>query len=637
MPTLSQVEIDLIAIYLASSAEISALLDLPLMPPIAGNRVSLRSSSIGCTTYVLLDDEAKHLFGRWDDQAIALGQLPEVIQTILLQQPEGSLNIRRLSCDIVTSYLATAFQRFDISSATAHEAQIPTQAVEWFNAFWIWVASWTFRKSLYPSISSLALLPTAKGGLQLPCLGIFSAEPISTLQPLLQTVGVPFTHPSANERVRTYLRERGIIKSISNIPDLLNHLRPEDVSSLGEAGVSRLRAHLVSAHTRLNDTEKDKLRRLPIFQRLDPSTDARDETSSVKSVEHASGYELKCVPEGPRLPMIPNVFYTPDLSLARLIHPSIQTLSEVQTITLAISHFPSQPRELQLLFLRRINEVRGEIPQRVLEVLRSTTFVPTASGILGSPANLIDPRSEVAELFLPKNAQHPDVSTKLRKKIVEALQVLGFLNDKLTVEMARERITFIARGNAQGSQIAEKLLDILETQPFDLRLLEGSVGYAWLPTEAGLCPPSQCRDKRDELLCKGVLPLLKRGREIRSSRLRKVFGWDQNVQLSVVIERFKQVVATDVENNHRKNDLRSLICEFGSRVTAIDNASLLELQNCVEGQLWIPVSGSGGLVSTVSGVFLLEGSLPVFRRISSSLANNFGTKTFLKLMGCTER
>jgi hypothetical protein len=633
--------------YLLSSGRLDAIVGLPLIPRVNGPDIFLTECPPGCTSYVLLDFQAESVFSPLDPNAISLSQLPPAVQDLLLRDGEGRFNVKSLSCDIVMNYLHFACKRFGIhaeSSTTIVSSQVSAEALEWFTVFWGWLSSWILRKELYQSLASLPSLPTSVDSLQCPRDGVFLSVPDDNLRRLLQKIGIPFIFHSTDLAVRTYLQEQGSTRQTSNVPDLLHHVHPNNVASLDASQIVQLRDHLIVSSDGLRDNDREKLRSLPIFRRLRPCAAEQGKNSVASGLENiADNEDILCVPNHVDLPLIDRVFYISDsdLQLAALLKPDIRPLSEVELLQKAVENFPAQPEEWQYRFLSRMWDIRQEIPPRLLDDLRRCQFILADNGVFYSPAHIFDPASPVAELLLPNDHRLPP--PRMSESFVDAMRRLDLLNVELTIDLCQERMQFVAGQRLAAEDIiimAEKLLLAMERQSMDYSALCDDINHlAWLPTDQGLFRPGDCRDNRDASLCKDVLPLLTGGREVQSQPLRKVFGWDARVPLSVIVKRFKHILADDHNHSGSASDLCRLIPEFGFHLDAgkLDDSIVQELKEYTKDKSWIPISGSShDLSPAMFAVFDAKHYSPGFHRIRTSLAKDPGSKIFLEIMGCTQ-
>jgi hypothetical protein len=440
--------------------------------------------------------------------------------------------------------------------------------------------------------------------------------------------------------MRKYLQENYVIKSVSSGSDLLEHIQPHAIASLSEEQFRCLRNQLLVSCVGLQHTHRDKLRILPVFPRLIPGVVSQHRNTIVSRECIPVEANIKCIHQLALLPMIPHTFFTADLHLTRLVCPDVEQLSEIDVLRIAVENFPTQPKELQLAFLSRLDEIRRDIPDSLIEDLKERVFVPSVNGSLQAPTEIYDPESDVAELLLPGDARLPRLSSQEDESFVEALRKLRLLNNSFTAPLARERIIFVSKHRSTRTgvnSLAEKLLDMMDSQRIDYNAIGESIGLHWLPTNRGLCDPEGCRDKRDESLCKDVLPLLTGNREIHSEDLRGALGWDQKIPLRIVVQQFKHVLSNVVRLPSTSSDLQKLIHEIGTRSTELDGETILELKRHSADSSWIPTSGTKELSPTRFAVFSLHDHLPVFLQVKKSLVNDSGSKRFLELMGCTTR
>ena len=377
------------------------------------------------------------------------------------------------------------------------------------------------------------------------------------------------------------------------------------------------------------------LKALPIYNHMVPSNLSLPQPSSSMTnylTEWSSipdGVIIRVVVPGVTLlPIVPNTFFTSQLSLVQILDQTLGATSNLDILQLVIHHFQSQPPDLQATFLEQLSTVY--IPSTSLSHLQSTPFILGADGQFHSPKTLVDPTNRLANLLPPDSPHLPQYQTALQQRMVGSLQSLSLLSNTLTVEIFQEIVGIIT--NKQDTQLSNLLLDFLDdTTSWSISNL--LLDCPWLDTTHGLSSPASSHDHHFAALCNRVLPLLKRAKRVQSQKLLHALRWNIPPTLQVVVAQFRALVS---EGKPSCPELFPVTSFLGSHLEELSSSGQLqELEQSIKRRIWVPTFGST-LTSTSFATFKQDFVIHPFKQIASLFADNRDARSFLQAMGCME-
>ncbi|KAK7018615.1 BTB domain-containing protein [Favolaschia claudopus] len=636
--------------YLLRTKRLDYVVGLPLIPLVNGNFLAPGRSGVG-PAHTMLTQAECDVFKDVDPTAISLPLIPVQLRDLFKVSP--LLDISPLSPEKVASYLQSAPHGFDLSER--HEGKLNEEIFAFIVAFWAWVGTWAMRDQLLPHLQTLCIIPAGTGrsaSLESLEVGVFSeldVDPI--LVSICRRLGLAFLHPGFSADARKGLAFYPLVlKRLGDIHLILDRIRIDTALQL-----ERDEAHVLSKHVLdcvlqtcqqrpLDQTQQDKLRSLPIFALLSPSTAA---PVAEKSPRVLSGFrftslhrksksvsmpDLSPIPNGGTvlgippgttvpLPVAEGVVYLDgthiDLAILAQLGASTNKapLSTIDILTLALEHFSSQSKSLQSAFLDHMVRNRDAVPPAVLNTLRQAVFVPVLDGTLRSPAHVIDPTK--SDLLL----------------VLRHLRSLGLLAASVTAEIVTERIEFISSRSTlpESKTLSIQILAMLYTSAPDWMAISIPPDAKWLPTAGGLVSRGQCFEAAQQPeLFDEVVPVLDRDVKVSPS-LRIVLGWDQPIPMQILLGQLRAVLQSGRASTLK---LDCLIREFSVR--ALSDTDIIEVSNITSGKAWIPVA-SNRLASTNFAVFQSTSGLAEFHQIPFSLADQSDVRKFLVRMGCTDR
>lgn len=208
---LSDTDAQTILSYLLSTDNCRYVAGLPLIPSIAGPRITLFLKTGLRKSHTLFDETEELLFSAYDGGAIPLRQLTQAIRAVLVNQGPKNLNLSKLDGARVTTYL-------NASSYTSPSQNAPTRdQIGWLDQFWAWVQGWpsgsTFCDHYY-------LVPTTRG-FKCPIDIVFDPQGNDTITDLLMLLGVPVIDPRLSKGASKALKH---LYPSSDIPTFLRAL-----------------------------------------------------------------------------------------------------------------------------------------------------------------------------------------------------------------------------------------------------------------------------------------------------------------------------------------------------------------------------------------------------------------------------
>ncbi|KXN87239.1 Sacsin [Leucoagaricus sp. SymC.cos] len=618
--------------YLTSTLDCNYIAGLPLIPSVAGSRVSLETKASVSTFRTLLADDDEELFSAYDADAVSLKRLTPEARDLLLTEGVNVLNVKKLDPSRVLSYLKSSLY------TSQHRATPSNDQVEWLNRFWRRVNHSRWDAQLF---NSIYLVPTTQG-LQLPTDTIFDTEAEPDVAGLLEMLGVFVLHPLADVQVRASLRH--LVPS-SNIHALLRALPdPLNVNLTEEQAVqisSYLISHLPSSSHRHGHIPSDptlcsRLRSIPIFPIISPSP---DNTITTRTYISSSGTVRGIDPDSvPVLPLVPATSWIDLRAISQDIlqyldpkYPSLTSSNVMQELVL--EHFHSQRPGTHLAFVQYLFTNHLSVPHGTLTRLASIEFVLACDGKKRAPKDLVDPQARVAELYPGASPFLPDTSQFTREIMVKLLRELHLFISDISLDIVRERIRFISDGHA-SEELARTLINFIGESRLDCRrLFESMISFdmKWIPTSTGLESPYTCRDVSSHYgkteLFDEVMPFVRDGVRI-SLDLRKLFSWDVQVPFLILFRQLDKVI------NQAKppfEKIRALVMEVGHR--KLKESEIYQLRVLLVDKRWIPTREET-LVSVPFALLAGEDAPDVGFH---SVVFDSSVTSFLRRMGCVDR
>ncbi|KAJ7119509.1 hypothetical protein C8R44DRAFT_176382 [Mycena epipterygia] len=649
--------------FLLRTHQLEYIVGLPLIPLVNGEFLTSTRTGNGAPIHTMMDQAECDVFKSLEDSAVSLPLIPVHLRDLFRIHGPSMLNVAILSPEKVAAYLKSS--PFDFTQR--HEGNLDNAAVVWLTAFWAWLGTWSARDQLFPHIRSLCVVPTHTS-LEALEVGVFSelgVEP--AVVSIFRGLGLAFLHPAFSADARKGLTHYPLVlKGLTDIHLVLDRIKFGQSLRLEKDEAHALSKYVLdcvlqSGQQRpLDDNQRRKLRSLPIFPLLAPSTI----TVSDKSPRVLSAFKLPSLHRKSKSVTLPNLSYVSenatvlgipsgnsvllpivntvvyldgsnvDLTVLPHLAPSNSIpLSSLDILALALEHFSLQPKSLQSALLDHTVRVRDSLPPSFLKLLHKAVFVPVLDGTLQSPEHVIDPTKPDLVAIYSESKDRVPTTLSDDLLILRHLRSLGLLATTLTVDIVAERIQFISSQSASSepTRLATQLLTMLNTSGLDCTSLEISLEAKWLPTARGLVGRGECFDvgQRPELFDE-VFPVLDRSVTLSSS-LRTALGWDQPLSMSILRDQLRAVLRSGHASTLK---LECLIKEFSART--LSEADLTELSSITFGRAWIPIA-SGRLAPTKYAVFSSTFGLAGFYQIPFSLADQPQVRDFLLRMGCTER
>ena len=274
----------------------------------------------------------------------------------------------------------------------------------------------------------------------------------------------------------------------------------------------------------------------------------------------------------------------------------------------------------------------------ILEKLQTSPIVLVGDGEYSlPPKDIVDPESSIADIVPSWDPTTVFHDGSVNSETASLLATLGLLRRELDADFIMTRIVWISGrdpGSEEGSDLAKRLLSVMDRTWFNCSDVPYDRELAWIPTESGLRRPSDCRDRSDSMLCDRVLPILDM-HQLQSPFLRRMLGWDASISLDTLVEQFRTILA-EPEQSSLSPYFVALISEFGRRLGDMTSRQRDDVATFARSARWVPTSG-GELKQPTFAVFKLSFALRGFGEIPFDIAERPGVKEFLAHMGCTER
>ncbi|PVF98749.1 hypothetical protein CPB86DRAFT_784385 [Serendipita vermifera] len=622
--------------YLLSTNDLGCIVGIPIIPQVNGEYMALKQVKNDLSRHTMLREDVLHIFQALDPSAVRVSALNEYGPLFERSGPDV-LNVSVLDVSIIVRYLECRLQSQEGSTETLALQQ-------WIFKFWNWLAA----SPLFPNVVSNAKfcgLPTMvlrHDGLAPLHSSIFStggAEDL--LLDNLERVGLRFIHANFPNRACSLLGPTRLLSPFS-ISSLLDNIRVREAEELPDSVVHTIR-NLFSRYlpaVTLSTIQKQAALKLPIFNVLLPVSNGGDVPSSNSTRGHLSVlHPIRCVPNNVPLPVIPNILFlqVADFDIVRFLASDVKSLSEGDTLRLAIDVLPQQERFRVCALVKYISARQSHIPISVPKRLQNIAFVTTsASSSYATPAALLDPACEAASLYLSTDQCIPNEDAR----IIDALRSLKLLRTTLTPQMAEERISYVSQqpDSSTRHDLAIKLFHQIQVSSFPISQLRIDTNLEWVPSDdTEVLTSKECYDPATY-----QVPLFNRVAKVIhpslsiSLPLRRVLGWHVPISIGVVSKQFEAVVKENVDEDTKRSDLLTIIQELGRRVTELNSQDLYRLQSFCSTQPCIPVLPRG-LASTKQSFFQTAFSLyskVPFRVIDPGVGSG---KEFLQKLGCQQR
>ncbi|KAJ7217098.1 hypothetical protein GGX14DRAFT_602035, partial [Mycena pura] len=643
---------------------------LPLVPS-RGPRISLSRTE----KYCLVTEQEAEVFGDSDCNGhfILLSKMDPNVAEIFCSPSAATVNVTRLNNIHIQNYLNHSwFARLNPADDEIME-DTPSSRADWLAKFWRWMAevTWDGPPGLLPHIKRYHLLPTGQGtlrklesGILLPIHGA-NGDPFMAAWGIL---GVSFLHANVVPYVSAIPSlKTELVVSPNDVVFLIKSILPERISRLDSDSALSIQNHLVQSlrlsgsTVRLDEDNKRKFQQLPIFPTRTAVHDWKEGQKKLSQpvVATATGTIIYVrVDDTCPVPVAPSqtTFFdiTPSSGILRTLLGSVNTtaLDELGVLEMAIDELATQPQDICDALLSRIIPRLPDLRLSTHRKLQSIPFVlvegnPDSKRL--SPAEVVDPRSELASLYLGEAGKLPRASGRFRKEGPELSLLMAHVpfQTKLTAEIIAERIAYLSRNwSANDLRIFTKAQRFLRLLDASFSSIQQTSHVASLPTEkwmpirkdAPLAAPSTCRDggeKPYDYLFDLVLSVV--SEKISNQALRKSLGWDE-VPMPVLQKQLSCALT------HRKNRpfrLHALITELSRRLNSLSDRDIEDLRRVVSDRAWVPID-EATVVETNFALLRPSTNEPVlggrFKYVPSRLlkAHNGQGRMFLQRMGCTE-
>ncbi|TCD64790.1 hypothetical protein EIP91_003627 [Steccherinum ochraceum] len=636
----------LIRDFLLTTEDAALVEGIPVIPLADGGFVALRNRTLrSVPSYTFVGDQESNVFRACAGQLVPTAHLP----TTFISSASASLNVGPLACEKVVECLKVITEQ--------------TPDLVWLQQFWSWLMTWALRDQLYPSLLSFALVPDSSLGLHTLMSTLFKTSVVQeATRVVLDRLGLRFLHPSFPTEASRFLEQKGHLRSPTDISALLQHCQTRPTQGLPTDAVVILAQHvnycLGLARWQVSDTQRSQLRKLPVFPLLlsSQSTPHRTEVPTFSLVQQGSQLVvidtanlviLKPDATSVLLPVVPNAVFVArsyksiDASnLAACADPSLkQMLSEAEIISFAITHFTSQTKAFQAAFLHQIASHSKHIPPNLVHSLSTCSFVAVQRGNLKTPGDVVDPASGIASLFDVGDSRLPNTLDANDKAIIDSLRRLHLLRTTLDDDIVRERLVTIDRSRSSRQRAAGLLLQLLNTTNYDCSRLTAELQLCWLPTDAGLRYPTDCRDQTRRFprgLFDHALDVLAGVTEVQSPTLRAALKWDVPVSLDVIRRQLDGVLRR-AQPSERVGQVCAVLIELGQRLGDMSAEIATEFRRVVEPHSWVPTLDWSLCASSRA---LLNGPgdrlLPGFHSVAPKLFAYEGVHDVLKLLGCQQ-
>ncbi|KAF8888407.1 hypothetical protein CPB84DRAFT_1786293, partial [Gymnopilus junonius] len=590
--------------YLLSTQKLLYIIGLPI--------ISTKKDAL--TTHTLLTRLEHDVFGSCDDAAIALQSLHIM---------PNDLNVETLGVPRIVEYLTLYPNRMGLD---LYLDKTDARVIKWLSVFWIWMKDYAHRNELLGKIKDLYLLPSSRG-LRKAEVALFRARgEHPNYVAGLSALNLPFLDADLTTAAQDVLASFGLLRSISNIHEVLNTLPVSSFSGLGDPKplsrdtcVSVLRHISTHAHRScilhgaFSKEQIQRLKNLPIY----PMASFPPGNNPALVVEYTAvsdGVILKSIANPPFLPTVSNVAFIQISSVAPAIleylDPSSGSpLSDVDILELTVSSFATQPEHVHAAVLTYIVRNRHKIPPYILEAVQNAEFVVAKDGVRRRPGNFIDPDSKLASLY-DHSAEHQiKVETDAERGVLRSLQALQFLQHTLSATLAQDLVNLISADplSQKSVNLARSLWSLVTIERLDCSTLKIAPDQRCLPTDQGLRGPAECRDptRTSPHLFDRVLAVLEPF---------NVLGWNQTLPTTVLIKQLDAILDTQ--------DIFQTVLDIVRHLSNRHDCSDDDFEN----RKWVPTTDQR-LAETRNAVF----QAPVMESGFHQM------KDFLRLLGCSDK
>ncbi|KAF8330989.1 hypothetical protein F5887DRAFT_1287046 [Amanita rubescens] len=629
---LSQNQRRVLCEYFLSEKDFSSIYGLPLFPTLDGSYISLDNRDATSRRYIALNTDEVDAFRASAGGAISLNELPREVAVLVREKGTTQANIDLLSPQSAVAYLSS---------------EPPPLSDQRLTKFWTWLEKWQQRDQtmvLLKSNTVLHLVPTSKG----PQLVSSPAFPAPGF-PLFEKLGLAFVSSVLPSTVVQFLNRHGVIKNIDDMNHFLAAINLAGLQTLGDDEAKLVFDHISSCYRSISSDNLAKLKKLPIFPVLVPSTNYLTPSTNAQSLIKCNtsvkwrtiiGLSVKGISPMPLIPLTDNInfldkssFSNPSCSLLQALQ--LPYLSDEDILLLALGQFSSQPKSLRALFVSYIRQ-NHRWTNSVTSVLWKTQFIHSSDGTLRSPIEVIDPNSRLKSLFLPASSDSliPTMEDDYDREIIDDLRDLE-AKASVSLDIVQERIWYISANHTspEALVIARSLLSLMNDPSFVCASFPIDRSLRWLPTEAGLVSLKECIDwgRRDADLFDEVLITLDKSFTITPS-FRALLGWDKPFPLNVLTKQLDLVLGQpNPDTQYRK--INEIIRELATR--QLGDADVKAIHAATAGRPWVPTK-SGTLAPPSRAVFTSVVDSSCFHEICFSKAQK-QIYMFLVKMGCNER
>ncbi|KIL64220.1 hypothetical protein M378DRAFT_163460 [Amanita muscaria Koide BX008] len=619
----------LVCKYLLSNNDISNIFGFPVIPVLNGSLVALDARNRSPQRFVALTKDEARVFRTSADDAIPLDQLSPETARLIREQATSQANVDLLGPHYVVECLSNG--RHVLSD-------------EWLIEFWCWLGEWHLKTELFNLLkesSALQLVPTTKGP-QPISFPIFNAAQEAGNVQLFEKLGLAFVTSALPASVIYLLLNHNILKNANDLNHLLTAINLDSVASLTHDEAQSILRLATSYYGSISADNLEKLRKLPIFPLLVPtSTPLLPDSNSSVCWRSIHGINVKGISPIQLIPLAgdmhflngPSIEY-PSCSLLKQL--DISVLKEDDILLHALSHFTSQPKPLQAALVSYIRDNQYRLPI-MTQTLRRTAFLRTTDDSLQSPEKVIDPNSPLPSLFTQgcKDSRIPVNEDALDQQLLGDLRTLGLAKADLDANLVQERMSYISSNasSPEAAAIARSLLTLMNEPSFSCFGLSIDPNMCWLPTASGLTTSKKCINsgRRDMDLFDQALVTLDGSISISPS-FKALLDWDKPLPLEVLADQLHHTLDSPVlEVQSRK--ICSIVRELAGR--QLRDADIQDVQTAISGRPWVPTK-SGPLVQHSRAVFVNADNASGFHEVAFSKTEK-EIYLFLCRMGCLEK
>ncbi|KAJ2928409.1 hypothetical protein H1R20_g8672, partial [Candolleomyces eurysporus] len=643
LPSIGDQDRNAIIQYLLSSGNIKNVVNLPIIPTVSGRFVALCERNSSATIHTLLARPDFELFNACDGDAIFLGHLPPSVVQLFERSGPVNVNVKLLDNQQVLEYLDCHPTRQGVDLATF---RVDGAASQFLSRFWIWVEGWRRRSELVPMLESRYLLPEPYGmRLAIRTQPLFRAvETQPVLATSLSKLGIPFLSTSLQVDAQEKLEIFGFLKTVGDIRDILKCLARCHIAGavpLTDEEATVLLKHFNRCMVNVpikdfSEPEREAFKMVPIFPVVQFKDNDRGFEKRFTSVEGLMVYGVRSFE---LLPCLDNAVFIDvnnhPLALDPALLPILSerpSLSDLDILELCATTLPQHSKEHLVRILKHAASCQQLISPKLHHVLQSQAYAYASNGSREAPQTLIDQRSPIHFLYARELSRLPRLEDNHDRQIVEALSVLGLLDQSLSASNVMDRIRCIALNSDVENCLT--FLQVLEDHSFNYKSLCGhgfNKSIAWLPTQKGsLANAIDCRPTRlpnaEPKLFDQVLDLLDDRARIPAS-LQQILGWHERIPLKVLFEQFER--ALELPKIAAFSRAKSLLKELSQR--DLSGRHMEQLQDILQKKAWVPTT-AGKLVESWQAV--LVPSFPGVFTVDSELKNSEEGKQLLTTLGC---